>query len=64
MSGRLASDAFEKLISPELYIRSSRGFHCRIDSFYENFPATRLDSFGGVGLAGSACRVESVKMAR
>ena len=35
-ASRQASDAFEKLISPELSIRASRGFHCRVDQFHKN----------------------------
>ena len=34
--GRPASDAFEMLISPELYIRAPRRFHCQVDSFNKN----------------------------
>ena len=63
MSGRPASDAFEKLISPELYIRASRGFHCRVDPFYK-MCCNQIGLIWGVGLAGSACRVKGVKMAR
>ena len=63
MSGRPASDAFEKLISPELYIRASRGFHCRVNPFYKNL-LQRVGLIWGVGLAGNACRVKDVKMAR
>ena len=67
MSGRPAerpaSDLFEKLISPELYIRASRGPHCRVDPFYKNLVQTDLTHLG-VGLAGSACRVKGVTVSK
>ena len=31
MSGRPASNAFEKLTSPKLCVRAPRGFHCRVE---------------------------------
>ena len=34
-AGPPASHAFEKFISPELYIRASRSFHCQVDPFYK-----------------------------
>ena len=46
-AGRPASDAFEKLISPELSIRASRGFHCRVDPFHKNWLQPDRTHLGG-----------------
>ena len=64
--GRPASDAFEKLISPELRNYTSE-LHAVFTVGWTHSIKIYCNQIGliwGVGLAGSACHVKGVKMAR